>query len=264
MINRDNWGWRARFGIFIVSNEAVPEAEWWAMMPPGTSVHASRIDSPAPWASWRDDNRSELKLTDDLARGAGQFAAMRLNAVVLGHSSSSLLGGPGWDEAVVQELRKILPPEVNVTTNGLDCLAALRAAGIERPFLVFPPWFSEAVVDAGVRYFASRGFSPAGSLSVDPGRQWRDLPRGQLYPQGMGFEQDVEFLYRQIRAATPQEADGVLIAGTGFRCVGITEALENDLHRPVITANQASLWHCLRMTGVSDGVSGYGGLLALD
>lgn len=24
----DNWGDRARFGIFIVANEAVPEAEW--------------------------------------------------------------------------------------------------------------------------------------------------------------------------------------------------------------------------------------------
>ena len=27
---RDNWGDRARFGLFIVGNEAVPEAEWWA------------------------------------------------------------------------------------------------------------------------------------------------------------------------------------------------------------------------------------------
>lgn len=264
MINRDNWGWRARFGMFIVSSEAVPEAEWWAMMPPGVSVHASRIDVPAPWATWQDDNQSELTLSDDLARGAGHFASMRLNAVVVGHSSSSILGGAGWDEAVVQALRKILPAEVNVTTNGLDCVVALRASGVERPFVVFPPWFNEKIVDAGVRYIASRGFSPVGSLKLDPGRQWRDLPPGQLYPQGLGFEQDVESLYRQIRAACPREADGILIAGTGLRCVGVIEALEKDLQRPVITANQASLWHCLRMTGVSDGVSGYGGLLSLE
>ena len=49
----------------------------------------------------------------------------------------------------------------------------------------------------------------------------------------MGFEQEVEPLYAQIRAACPADADGVLIAGTGFRCVAILEALEQDLKRPV-------------------------------
>ena len=263
MINRDNWGWRARFGLFIVSSEAVPEAEWWAMLPPGVSVHVSRIEAPAPWATWQDDKRSEVRLADDLARGASQFAAMRLNAVVVGHSSSSILGGAGWDDAVVQELRKLLPAQVKVTTNGLDCLAALRASGVERPFLVFPPWFSDALVDAGVEYYSSGGFSPSGVLSADAGRQWRDIPPSKLYAEGMGFEQDVEFLYRQIRSACPQDADGVLIAGTGFRCVGINEALEKDLRRPVISANQASLWHCLQLAGVGSSVSGYGGLLEL-
>ena len=54
---------------------------------------------------------------------------------------------------------------------------------------------------------------------------------------------------------------GVLIGGTGFRCVGILETLERDLGRPVISANQASLWHCLRMSGIRTPVEGYGALL---
>ena len=53
----------------------------------------------------------------------------------------------------------------------------------------------------------------------------------------------------------------MLIGGTGFRCVGIIETLERDLGKPVITANQASLWHCLRMTGIRTPVEGYGALL---
>ena len=69
--------------------------------------------------------------------------------------------------------------------------------------------------------------------------------------------------YAQIKAACPAGADGVLIAGTGFRCVGILEALEQDLKRPVISANQASLWHCLRSAGVQTKVAGYGNLLRL-
>ena len=53
----------------------------------------------------------------------------------------------------------------------------------------------------------------------------------------------------------------MLIAGTGFRCVGILETLEQDLARPVISANQASLWHCLRLSGIRTPIPGYGSLL---
>ena len=260
MAQRDNWGWQARIGMFIVGNEAVPEAEWWAMLPPNVSVHAARVTARAPWARWRDD-RSGVELEDDLARGCRQFAAMRLSAVVVGHSSSSILGGKMWDEAVVAQLSTLLGAGTRVTTNGLDCLAALRASEVRRPFLVLPPWFNDQAVAAGVAYFAERGVAPAGHYRYDPGRKWRDVPPGELYGLGMGFEQEIEPLYAQIRTACPVDADAVLIAGTGFRCVGLLDALERDLRRPVISANQASLWHCLRLYGVHGPISGYGSLL---
>lgn len=263
----DNWGWRARIGMFIVGSEAVPEAEWRAMVPPGVSVHAARVTAKTPWAAWRD-GKTEVDLAEDLARGAKQFAAMRLTAVVLGHTSSSVVGGKGWDEATASGLSAIvgagaLAKGAKVTTNGLDTMAALRASGVKRPFLVLPPWFPDDTAKAAVRYYTDHGFAPAGHHRMDPGRKWRDVPPGDLYGLGMGFEQEVEPLYAQIRAACPAEADGVLIGGTGFRCVAILETLEQDLKRPVISANQASLWHCLRLSGVNTPVQGYGNLLRL-
>jgi maleate isomerase len=262
MTQRDNWGSRARIGLFIVGNEAVPEAEWWAMAPSGVSVHAARVTARTPWAQWRAD-RQGVEPEEDLLRGCRQFAAMRLSAVVVAHSSSSLLGGKGWDQATVASLSAVLGDDVRVTTNGLDTQAALRASGVKRPFLVLPPWFNDDTVAAGVRYYADHGFEPAGPLRYDPGRKWRDLPPGELTRQGLGFEQEVEPLFAQIKAACPAEADGVLIAGTGFRCVAILAALEQDLKRPVISANQASLWHCLRSAGVQTRIAGYGNLFQL-
>lgn len=262
MAQNDNWGWQARIGMFIVGNEAVPEAEWWAMLPPNVSVHAARVTARAPWARWRAD-RSGVEPEDDVLRGIQQFAAMRLAAVVVGHSSSSILGGLGWDEAVVESLASHLPACVAVTTNGLDSLAALRASGVRQPFLVLPPWFNDDIVGSALRYYADRGITPAGHMRYDPGRKWRDLAPGALYQHGMGFEQEIEPLYAQIRSACPATADGVYIAGTGFRCVGILDVLEQDLKRPVISANQASLWHCLRLAGVRTPVAEYGGLLRL-
>jgi maleate isomerase len=258
----DNWGSRARIGLFIVGNEAVPEAEWWAMAPPGVSVHAARVTARAPWATWRAD-RSGVDLADDLLRGARQFAAMRLSALTLGHTSSSVIGGKGWDDAAAASVSAVVGDSMAVTTNGLDTIAALEASGVKRPFLVLPAWFGEDFVKTALGYYAAHGVQPAGGLRYDPGPRWRDLPPGELTGQGMHLEQEIEPLYQQIRAACPKEADGVLIGGTGFRCVGILDALEQELKRPAISANQASLWHCLRLSGVRDGVTGYGSLMSM-
>ncbi len=262
LAKKDNWGTDARIGMFIVGNEAVPEAEWWAMLPPNVSVHAARVTARAPWARW-NDARTKVEPDPDLLRGCRQFGAMRLSAITIGHTSSSIVGGKGWDDAVVTALTDALGSGAAVTTNGLDSLAALQASGVRRPFLVLPPWFGNDTVDAGVRYYADHGYGPAAHMRYDPGPKWRDLPPGELYPRGLGFEQEIEPLYEQICAACPSEADGVLIAGTGFRCVGILDALEQELKQPVLSANQASLWHCLRLSGVRTKIAGYGGLFDL-
>lgn len=260
-INRDNWGSRARFGLFIVGSEAVPEAEWWAMVPDDISVHAARVAAAAPWGRWSDD-RADVDLVDDLAHGLRQLASMRLTAVVIAHSSSSFIGGKGWDEVVIKKLSAQLAPTVSVTTNGLDMLAALTAQRVTRPFLVMPAWFDDAAVRAGLDYFHAHEVEPAGHLRADPGPAWRHVPPRQMYPKGLGFEQVLDTLYAQILASCPDDADGVLIVGTGVRCVAILDGLEQQLGRPVISANQASLWRCLGFAGIAGGVGGYGSLLA--
>lgn len=255
---RDNWGDAARFGIFIVGNEVVPEAEWWAMAPRDVSVHAARVLAPAPWAPWQD---GAVTLAPDLERGAAAFNGMALNAVVMAHTSSSVLGGRGWDLAVVDRLQADLHPRTKVTTNGLDCVAAMRAMGITKPFIVFPPWFGDKIIAAGMAYFTDFGFPEASSYHTDPGSNWAGVAPQDLYPSLMHIEQDAAYLQDQIIANCPDAADGVLITGTGVRCVGIIDALEQRLQKPVITANQASLWQCLRLAGVDTPIQGYGQLL---
>ena len=213
------------------------------------------------WARW-DESRSGVELSDDLQRGCRQFAAMRLSAVVVGHTSSSVVGGKGWDAAAASALSAALGPDVIVSTNGLDTLAALLASRVRQPFLVLPPWFPDDTVKAAVGYYAEHGFAPAAHLRVDPGRKWRDLPPGRAYApaEWVSSRTSNRSMRRSARPAR-RTADGVLIAGTGFRCVAILQTLEHDLGRPVISANQASLWNCLRLAGIRAPVAGYGNLL---
>lgn len=261
-MENDNWGDQARIGIFIVGNEAVPEAEWQAMTPPGVSVHAARVTASAPWAAWSTDG-STVTLADDLARGCRQFAAMRLSAVVIGHTSSSVIGGKGWDAAVIAEMRKVLGDEVHVTTNGMDTVAGLNAIGAKQPFIVAPPWFGDSAIQSACTYYADYGFSPSGHMRYDPGAPWNEFPPSELYDRGMGFAQEVKPLYEQIVATCPNNADAVFIAGTGIRTVAIIEMLESALRKPIVTANQASLWRCLRLSGLETKISNYGKLLRL-
>jgi maleate isomerase len=260
-LNRDNWGHRARFGMFIVGSEAVPEAEWWAMIPPDVSVHAARVTAKAPWASWSSEH-NVVELSLDLSIGLKQFASMKLDSIVIGHSSSSFIGGKGWDEAIVRQLSEALDDTVAVTTNGLDIFAAITELRLQRPFLVLPAWFGQATIEAALKYYRDHDVELAGHLSYDPGPNWSDIPPAEMYPRGAGFDQEVIPLYGQIVVNCPDNADGVLIAGTGFRCVAILDALERSLKRPVVSANQASLWHCLRLAKVDATIDGYGRLLS--
>lgn len=260
---RDNWGDKARFGIFIVGAEVVPEAEWWAMAPPGVSIHAARVTAPAPWVGL-DRDTGEIALAPDIERGAAQFTAMALDAAVLAHSSSSVAGGAGWDDAVISSLRPYLHERTAVTTNGLDCTLAMRSVGMKRPFLVFPPWFGDSTIAAAHRYFAAHGFAEASTFRHVPEERWEGVPPQDLYTKLMHIAQNVDLLHDQIISNCPGNADGVLIVGTGLRCAAIIGASEAALGRPVVTANQASLWRCLSLAGIDARIAGFGELLASD
>ncbi len=259
----DNWGHKARLGVFIVGAEPVPEAEWWAMAPPGVSVHTARITSKTPWATWNAD-RSGVNLCEDLMRGAQQFAALAADVVVVGHSSSSVLGGAGWDEAVVRRLKEVIGGETKVTTNGQDCAKAMAAVSGTRPFVIIPPWFGDGFIETAREYLIAQGLNPAAMFRHIPEEKWRDVPPGDLYRHLMHLEQNAGLLRDQVIARCPDDADSVLMIGTGLRCVSVIDEVETALGRPVVTANQASLWQCLQLAGVGAAVEGYGRLLRPD
>jgi maleate isomerase len=65
-------------------------------------------------------------------------------------------------------------------------------------------------------------------------------------------------LYEWVHNQAPPIAEGVFIGGNGFRAIGVIAALEEDLGRPVLTANQAAFWHALCLARVRAEVAEYG------
>jgi maleate isomerase len=65
-------------------------------------------------------------------------------------------------------------------------------------------------------------------------------------------------VYDWAKANVPSNADAVFIGGNGLRAIGVIQALEQALGRPVLTANQVLFWQALRLLGVTLTVSQYG------
>jgi maleate isomerase len=78
-----------------------------------------------------------------------------------------------------------------------------------------------------------------------------NLPKGKLNPFSS---------YPIIKKWDVNESEGIFISCTNWRTFEIIEYLEKDLKKPVITSNQAALWHALRIIGVKDRLNGLGKL----
>ena len=72
-----------------------------------------------------------------------------------------------------------------------------------------------------------------------------------------------EVSYRLARQANDPKAEAVFISCNTFRTLEILEALEQDLGKPVVRANQATMWESLRLAGVNPKLEGVGRLSGL-
>ena len=86
--------------------------------------------------------------------------------------------------------------------------------------------------------------------------------------KGLGLEnfseiarQRPQVIYDLAKKADHRDADGIFISCTDFRALEVVELLEKDLRKPVVSANQASLWLALRQLNINEAIQGYGMLL---
>jgi len=234
-------GWRARIGVLTPDDDTVPESEFWAIAPEGVSVHAARVpladvgaysDPPGP------DNATEL------------LARLPLNSIVFAFTTSSYRLGPAGEQALTARLEKH-SNGIPVLMPCLAATAAFRALAVHRIALFHPPWFSDDDVQKGGEYFQSQGFEVVHASHLTPARKAPPHPN-------TGSDIGPGEIYEWVRKQTLANIESVLIAGNGFRAIGVIAALEEDLGRPVLTGNQAAFRYALRRAGVGAEIEDYG------
>jgi maleate isomerase len=251
----DGWGWRARIGVLTPHADIGPEAEFQALAPEGVSIHAARV----PLGAYAPGGVLDRTIARDAVRAFAEppfvddavelLAAAPLHAIAYGFTSSSYVRGAA-DDAALRARLEARTRGIPVVVTCASAVLALRVLGVQRLALIDPPWFSVELNRQGAAYFQAQGIEVVHTGPAGLPSDQRAIHPGQLY--------------EWVRTHTPERAEAVFLGGNGLRAIGVIRALEEDLRRPVLTANQVAFWHALRLSGTRVPVTDYGALFGYD
>jgi maleate isomerase len=235
---------RTRIGV-IYPEDGVLDDEFWRGVPPGVTVHVTRTRSNlnlAPGATYAEghDRIAEGPYIDDAAR---TFTLIKPAAVAYACTAVSFARGPGYDRTLCERIANAAGSPATTTTTAM--VAALRTLGVQR-VAVAAPYIHEVCARL-------RRFLEASGLDV--------VSLENLNLRGMAITEvtGAEVLALGKRADRP-EAQAIFLSCTNLRTFDVLEALEQDVGKPVVSSNLATMWHALRLAGLTPCVDGLGSL----
>lgn len=234
---RINYGTRARLGMMLPSENTIAEPQIAAMLPPGVSLHATRLQL-------RGASGNLLSMLDRLEEAASLLADAEVTRIAFHCTAVSM-----WSPEIVGEIRSriaaVTAIRVVVTSDAI--VDALETLGAGRVVLVSP--YVEDTNQREIRFLASRGVTVV-------------RERGLGIASGLGMAAvEPEQWFREVVAMRDPRAEAYFVSCTTIRSADVIDALETELGRPVVTSNQAMLWRALRDAGIEDRVAGFGALL---
>jgi maleate cis-trans isomerase len=190
-----------------------------------------------------------LRLTGDQAAlqdGATQLMAEPMDALVWACTSGSFVFG--FQGARRQAAALEAFAGVPTSSTSLAFLDACRHLGVTRVALAAT--YPMDVVELFVRFLAEGGLSVVArtGAGIITGMEVGTLERGDIL--GM------------VAGANHQDAEAILIPDTAMHSIGFLEELDQAAGKPVLTANQVSIWQGLRMAGHPATQPGMGALFA--
>jgi len=223
----------------LYPSSGIAELEIQKMLPEGVSLHITRIPMKEP------TYEAIMHMADSVEEAASLLADARVDIIAFACTAGSLIGGRGYDQKIVDRISQAtgLP----ATTTSTAVIAGLRALGIKRLILVTP--YKELITQKEKDFLEEEGFQVL---------SYKGLSLDNTYQQ---YKMDPHRWYELVKEMQQPSSNGYFVSCGGIRVVDIIGQLEMELGKPVITSNQALVWHCLRRMGIQDTIAGFGRLL---
>ncbi len=192
----------------------------------------------------RVDALLDLGSADRLAEGVAALRQFDLDAVVWACTSGSFVFG--WEGAKEQVDRLARAYGVPATSTSFSFVSAAHALGARR--VAVAATYPQDVAERFVQFLGAGGLEVV-SLSS----------RGIITAAEVGMLGRDEVLQWAVANDHP-DADAVLLPDTALHTVAWLEDLEQRLGKPVLTANQVSVWEGLQIAGSTRTYGGAGAL----
>jgi maleate isomerase len=230
-----NYGTRAKIGMMFPSANFVAEPQMNAMLPPGVSLHATRLHL---------DTDNQLSMLERTEEATALLADAEVDVIAF-HCTGVTM----YDLSVVDQVkRRIASVTSTRTVVTADAIVdALRLLGASRIVLV-SPYLQETnerekafLAHNAITVLADRGLQLASAAAF-----------GAVTPQQW---------FDHVVAMRRPDAEAYFLSCTAIKSSETIDALEAELGKPVISSNQAVLWSALRAAGITDPVEGFGRLM---
>lgn len=214
---------------------------------------AARLDSPTQLELVHTEMAEDAHRTDallviggpgPLLAGAAQLEGCGVDAVVWACTSGSFVFG--WDGAWTQVTELAAATGVPASSTSWGFVEATRALGVRNVAVAatYPD-------DVALRF---EEFLARGKIDVVT-RTAQDI----LTAAEVGTV-DRDRVLAFVRAGDDPRAEAILVPDTALHTVDIVSELEADRGKPVLTANQVSVWEGLRIAGALAPQKGLGRL----
>lgn len=233
-----DYGDQFRAGIIVPSGNVVAEAEIRAMLPRGVAPLFTRL-------ALRGSSEAELVgMLSGLEVASGLLADAKVDLIVF-HCTAVSTFAPHAGETIRNRIEQATGIPAFATSDAI--VGAVNTLDIKRLSLLTP--YIEPVHAREVAFLAAHDIDVVDGayLGIDTNAEMASLTPSALY--------DWVARHHSTRS------DGCFLSCTAIRSAGIISRLEQVLARPVITSNQAMVWHLLQLAGISRSVEGFGSLL---
>jgi len=214
-----------RIGLLIPSSSSVQERDFCKVLPEDITLHVARMRLSNVEAE------STLRIVQEIEIESQKLADVDVDVIVFPATAPSSRNGIGYDQELIKRISAASGKPATTASTAL--LQALRVLSAKR-IVLGAPW-SAAVNQTVTEFIEANGIEV---LAQEALGFIRNLEIGLLDPQTA--------LDAGRRVDRPG-ADAIVLACGNWSTFSIIDQLERDLGKPVLTTNQVSLWHALKI-----------------
>ncbi len=237
-LSEDRGQWR--IGVIVPVSNSNLEPDMVRMKADGMSMHFMRaggydLDEIPDSAQMRQF--AEASLTPVMEG----LCAVRPHGIIYGCTSATLAHGVDYDHHFVARMEQI--SGIPCVTAAGSLVMALNALGLSR--VAFSSPYTRTLNEEGAAFLHSAGIDVVHCHYI--GTDLGNYGQSELSP---------EDVFALGLAADHPNADAVVLSCTDMRAVEVVETLEQQLGKPVVTSNQASLFAVAAKLGAATRVPG--------